>query len=451
MFNSCKKWIDPSLNNDPNNPMTVTLATLLSGTQVGLGYTYGGDMGYAALMWTQQLAGGANQPFAYDQYNFKPGDIDNVWNAEMYGGPMKDINILIGKAAADASPAYKGIAEIEMALAIGAITDLFGNAPYSQAFKGAANLSPAYDHQKAIYASIIILLEQAKTDLAANSAFYPGTDDFIYGGDLAKWTMLANALEARFYIHQTIVDPTHAYANALTALANGFTGNADDYKITFGTSEGNSNPFYQFNEQRGGDIGTGAFLLDTMVKISDPRLPVYYNADGGAYKGLPAGVGGADFTPVGSAFTSANSPVVFMSYVEQKFIEAEAKLQTDDASGAATAYNDAIKASLTANGVTDAEWVNTYANENSETISLEKIICQKYIALFLQFEVYNDYRRTGFPVLKLASGISPSISTIPYRYPYAQSEINYNSNCPSNINIFSNKVPWMDASLWNAK
>jgi hypothetical protein len=101
MFNSCKKWIDPNLNTDPNNPETVTLPLLLPGTQAGLAYTYGGDLAYVALMWTQQLGGGANQPLSYDQYNYKPGDVDNAWAIELYGGPLKDIHTMIGKAGAE--------------------------------------------------------------------------------------------------------------------------------------------------------------------------------------------------------------------------------------------------------------------------------------------------------------------------------------------------------------
>lgn len=452
MFNSCKKWIDSNYNTDPNNPATVTLATLLSASQANWGYTYGGDQGYTALIWMQQLAGGANQPLAYDQYNYKPGDVDNIWNAESYAAPMTTMHLLINQAGAE-SPYYRGIGEIEMAFAIGTMTDLFGDIPYSQAFQGAANLNPAFDHQKTIYTDIFNLLEKAIADLnAAKSLFVPGTDDLIYGGDLSLWIKAAYALEARYYIHESIVD-ANAYTNALTALAKGFAKNSEDFVMPFQASEKNSNPFYQFNEQRGGDIGTGAFIIDTLVKSKDPRLPVYFDSTGtglGKYVGLAPGVGGTNYTPVGSTFTSASSPVVFMSYTEQLFIEAEAKLKTGDAAGAATAYNNAIAASLAKYSVTDATWLSTYANESGATITLKKIIYQKYLALFLQKEVYNDFRRTGFPVLKLASGISPSITHIPYRYPYGQSEINYNPHTPS-ISIFVNKIPWMDPTLWVSK
>ena len=459
MFNSCKKWIDPGMNVDPNNPATVSLATLLPATQIGLAYSYGGDLGYAALMWTQQLAGGANQALSYDRYNFKPGDVDNAWAAGMYGGAMTDINNLINLATAQNSPWYRGVAEIEMAIAIGAMTDLFGDVPYSQAWKSPTITTPIFDPQKSIYVNIFKLLQQAKTDMLQSQTSiskYPTTDDLIYGGDLKQWAKVANALEARFAIHLSIVAPDTAYTTALKYLANGLKDYTDDFAVTFGTGQSNSNPFYQFNYNRGGDIGNGAFMIDTMVKISDPRLIIYYDSTNfykygnDIYVGLTPGSGGYNYNGWGPTFVSPNSPIVFMSYVEQKFIEAEAQLQTGHADLAADAYNLAVKKSLAKYGVSNSTWENQYANETAGTINLKKIIYQKYLGLNLQFEVFNDYRRTGLPVLKLAEYISPSISHIPYRYPYGQSEINYNPHCPNNINIFVDKIPWMDAALWNA-
>ena len=60
---------------------------------------------------------------------------------------------------------------------------------------------------------------------------------------------------------------------------------------------------------------------------------------------------------------------------------------------------------------------------------------QKYIALFQDPELFNDWRRTSFPTLTPNTG-----STIPRRYPYPQKELNLNSNTPS-ATIFG-KVDW---------
>jgi hypothetical protein len=58
---------------------------------------------------------------------------------------------------------------------------------------------------------------------------------------------------------------------------------------------------------------------------------------------------------------------------------------------------------------------------------LETIMTEKYIVLFQNFEVWNDYRRTCLPALTPAAG-SPSI---PARVTYPLSERNANANIPA--------------------
>ncbi|MEI6122351.1 MAG: SusD/RagB family nutrient-binding outer membrane lipoprotein [Bacteroidota bacterium] len=440
VISSCKKWMDPEYNKDPGRPSDVSLALLTPGTQVGLGYAVGGDLKYAASMWMQQLAGGANQPLAYDRYTFTQSDVDNVWKYAMYSGPMVDMKKMMDKAKSEGSPWYAGIAKVEMAYSIGCITDLWNDAPYSEAFQGDANLTPKYDTQSAIYDAIFALLNDAIADFnqpATANISFPGGDDFIYGGDITLWTKAAYSLEARYYLHKSKRDVS-AYANALTALANGFTSNAEDMQAPFGNSTNENNPMYQFMfVDRPGDIVIGAKLIDGMITTGDPRFDKLVDTAGGGTGSHPGAADG--FAYPGPFWASANSPVPFMSYVELKFIEAEAKLGTSDAPGAATAFNDAVKASLAKMGVTNLTWEALYANETGSTITLEKIIGQKYFALCYQLEVYNDWRRTGFPVLVPAT--NSTMSTIPRRYPYPTSERLYNgANMP--IATIADRVWW---------
>jgi hypothetical protein len=52
-------------------------------------------------------------------------------------------------------------------------------------------LTPAYDSQESVYASIQQLLDEGITilsgDLPDDDFEEPGTDDFIYNGDLNSW------------------------------------------------------------------------------------------------------------------------------------------------------------------------------------------------------------------------------------------------------------------------
>ncbi|HSV75935.1 MAG TPA: SusD/RagB family nutrient-binding outer membrane lipoprotein, partial [Bacteroidales bacterium] len=61
------------------------------------------------------------------------------------------------------------------------------------------------------------------------------------------------------------------------------------------------------------------------------------------------------------------------------------------------------------------------------------------VALFLQPEVWSDFRRTGFPQL---TPFNPAENTIPRRMLYPQNELNNNPDkVPQNITIFS-RVWW---------
>lgn len=435
---SCKKWVDQDLNVDPNRPTDVTVTALLPVAQAGMGYTAGGDVKYAASIWMQQMAGGANQPLAYDRYVFTQSDVDNVWTYGLYSGPMMDCYQIIEKANAEGSPYYSGIAKVMMAYQLGCVTDLWGSAPYSEAFQGNANLKPGYDSQQEIYPFLINLLDAAIADfsLGADENFrLPGGDDLIYGGDVTLWTRATYALKARYALHLSKRNP-NAYAEALVALANAFSSNDQDFEFTFGSAYSENSPLFQFNDQRTFDIVTGANLVDSLVARNDPRLPLLVDSTDG-YIGSHAGEGDG-WALIGPYYASPNSPVPFISYVECKFIEAEALLPTD-AISAATAFNDAVKASLAKFGVSDSLFEATWAAETGATLTLQKIIEQKYYALCYQLEVYNDWRRTGFPVLQ-KSNIS-AISEIPRRYPYPTSERLYNSENVPNVTL-TTRVWW---------
>jgi len=440
---SCKKWIDPDINTDPNKPTDVTLGTLLPSAQTGMGYAFGGDLKFACSMWMQQMAGGANQPLAYDRYVFTQSDVDNVWKWGLYAGPMMDCKTMITKAQVQECPWYGGIAKVMMAQMIGGVTDLWGSAPYSQAFQGEADLTPAYDTQQELYATINTLLTEAIADLdqpeGANK-FLPGGEDLIYAGDVSMWRKAAFALRARYALHLSKINGAAAYTTALTALTEAFTANSDDLELYYGTATNENNPLFQFNDQRPYDIVVGYYLVSEMqatLPTADPRLPLLVDPTDGIV-GSHAGEGEAA-SLIGPYYASQNSPVPFISFAECKFIEAECLLEGSDALGAANAYNDGVKASLAKMGVSDAAWEAVNANETAATITKEKIMKQKYFALCYQLEVFNDWRRTGYPVLTPA--VAGVISSIPRHYPYPTSERLYNGENTPDVSLTS-RVWW---------
>ena len=186
----------------------------------------------------------------------------------------------------------------------------------------------------------------------------------------------------------------------------------------------------------------GEYLINEMIAMGDPRLPEYAAADGaGGFSGSAPGAGDITTSDMGAFYASAASTVNLLSYVEYLFIEAEAKHETGDKAGAATALNAAIMASLEKLGVDgdSATFETTYANEDAASITLDKIMKQKYVALFMTTENWSDWRRTGIPTLALP--VNAIYNEIPRRYPYPTSEKTYNSaNVPSVI--LTNHVWW---------
>ncbi|MEJ5286389.1 MAG: SusD/RagB family nutrient-binding outer membrane lipoprotein [Bacteroidota bacterium] len=440
IFFACDSWIDTNLNVDPTSPADVPLKTVLPTTQVGIAYVLGGDVGRFTGCFTQQLYGWNRQHQGIYNYTFKEDDIDNAWNT-MYAGPMMDLDFIIKKADELQSPYYKGVAQILMAFSLNMWTDLMGDIPYSDAFKGTNALTPKYDSQEQIYNSMQKLLDDAITNLqASTSVFKPGADDFIYGGKTANWIKAAYTLKARLYLH------LKKYDDALAALEKGFTSNNDDMQVPFTEKETEANPLYQFDVQRG-DVHMGPKLMDLMNQFNDPRRPFFGKPDeNGGY---------SQDSPLGPFYASANSPVPFITYVEAKFIEAECQLAKGNKTAAYNAYKEGILASMKKVGVSDADaqtyWSQPTVDVGESNLTLENIMVQKYIACFFSPEVYTDWRRTGFPNLSPVKG-----NVIPRRFPYPQSERLYNFNNVKAVApnfqdpnfIFTDKL-WWDKTFWN--
>lgn len=430
---ACKKWIDPEMNVDPNNPADVSMAQLIAPVEANLAYVVGGEMVRYDCSWMQQLAGLQSQAYDVDVYNFSESDVTTPWSWNLYSPGMINLKILLNKAEATGSPHYAGVAKVLMAYHLGVTTDHWGDIPYSDALRGSENhYKSAYDTQEEIYASIFTMLNEAITDLnAATSLFSPDVEDIIYAGDLDKWKKTAYALKARYNLHLAKRKGSAAYSDALAALANAYTSNNDDFVVVFGSAYNNSNPIYQSEQERPGYYSANSTYMNLLNSTGDPRRIAYFDGNTGSVSGVP----NPSAAVISPAYSSANSPVSLISYSEIKFIEAEARYKINASDPlAADAYNEGLKASLQREGVYgDGTWYNAH-KVDAASITLEKIMTQKYLSSFLQIETWTDWRRTGFPVLTLATGAM--INQIPRRYPYPDDERLYNGeNMPAGLTI----------------
>ncbi len=428
LFTSCEKWIDPEINKDPDQVTDVPSELLLPGVLGNMAYTFGGfNVTGVAAMWTQQITGADRQAIAMYNYTVKEENIANTWNS-FYPDIMMNIKVILDKSAN--APHYAGVAKVLMAVSLGNCTNLFGDIPYSEAFQGDANLTPKYNSQETIFDSIFTLLGGAIDDLKTSESDNPVPlkGDIIYDNNVDDWLKAAYTLRARYRLNVSEKNPD--WEGILSDLTNGFYANSNDMEFHFGVIPSEANPLYNFSIDRDKYVTASIEFLnmlkaDSMVDGSpDPRYSVFSdeNIDGLVW---------------GSAYGSINSPVVFISCVESKFIEAEAHLRKSfpDQAAADAAYRTAVRYSLAKFHVSNANWEVIYAYKTN--VTLEQIAVAKYTALFLQAEAYTNYRRTSYPALTPVAGIA-----IPSRLPYPTDERLYNNENRPDVTIYT-KMWWM--------
>jgi hypothetical protein len=436
-LSSCEKWIDTSLNTDPDSPADVPMKLMLPAIEQKLGYNMGGnEIVRTTNIWMQQFDGVDRQSFTEATYQLVPGDVNNLWSA-FYPGILMNSKVLLDKAVKTESPHNAGVAKVIIGTTLGIATDLFGDMPFREAFRGNENiLTPKFDTQEQIYDTLFAILNSAITNLGSATNAIPITGDVIYGGSTAKWIKAANSIKARHLLQLSLVNGNAAYTAALTAAASGFSSNADDFLVPWNAD--NHNPIFQFMEQRG-DVRMGASLINLMKASNDPRLPFYAEEDGeGEYTGSISGSQNDLASKPGTYVAGEITPTVIMSYAELKFIEAEANFRLGQTGPAQAAFEAAVAASvLKVTGSANATWLN--ANINGVSVTLELIMAQKYIATIGTNQAFADYRRTGLPTMPLPIGAV--ISAMPVRFPYAQEEITYNGENVPSVTI-SSKLWW---------
>lgn len=456
----CKKFLD--VNKDPNNPTEVTENLLLapaiadiSTTVAGGCFSNANTSGVAQInsYWMQQLS--LNQPLPqFESYKFSTADAEYTWG-EMYISIMQNLKRLQDAATAHNNHSYGVIAKVLTAYTLGVTTDMWGDVPFTKAFEGA---QPTYDKQEDIYA----LMDKMLDDAIAENQLDPGNlvpdvDDFLYHGDMAKWEKFAYALKARNYIHLTKA-PGHTavtQANlALAALEHAFTGTDDDAVATFYSEDANhENPWYKNTEIGAGGVVLGKTVVDALIARSDPRLPVIANK--GSQNTYLGRENTSDVVPdvtifstIADYYAGAGAPLAILPYSELEFIKAEATFIVSGAAAAEPIYQQAIKNNMQKLGIdpTSAAVTNYLAARGTLTSAnaLQRIMEEKSIADFLSIENFNDWRRTGFPVLTMVPNPQAGITTIPRKYMYSQQEISTNPQ-PENTNAKITDRVWWDA------
>ncbi len=414
---SCESYFEDTDNADPNAPISVPIDVALPAIELAIVDSKGGLYSNFNTMFIQHVEGVERQWESFNKYDIQPVRFNQPWT-QMYEKVFTELRVVNKEATDDGLNHYLGIAKTLEAYALMMVTDVFGDVPYTQAGLGQETPSPIYDSQSTVlYPAIRTLLTDALALFDSSAgALTPGSDDVIYGGNIAKWKLAAHSILARYYLH------LGDNANALAEAKMGFASRGDNMGFTYPGS-GNDAPWYGFNTEREGDLEFHPTLRGIMQGLNDTdRL----------------GVLDVTFNASHPYFTN-NQREDLISYREIQFIIAET---SSDSAEQHTAYLNGIRASFEEIGLSATEY-NTYVAQASidpgaGSLTMDQIMTQKYIGMFVQPEAFSDWRRTGIPTLTPVTGTS-----IPRRWYYPENEYLFNDNAPDrDDNLLFQRVGW---------
>ncbi len=446
-FTSCDSFLD--VNEDINNPTAdvVPPSLMLVAAQNG---------SYSCLTTRQNQFGNImmNQ-WAGDVTNFTGGNDDEynynittnfysaIWD-NMYLATDK-LQGIINKDS-EVNTNYTAIAEILKAHNMQYVVDIYGDAPYSEAFNRGENSTPAYDDAKDIYMDLYTTLDEAvsKINGAGLNAENPGNYDAIFNGDMGMWVKLANTLKLKLLVRASSSSDSavQSWVNTKFSELTGasFLGAGENVTINPGyvQESGKQNIFYDYMGYKfSGDqqqnnkftIGSGYFI-EFLKSTNDTRISKYFTMTNGTYQGIIQGADDPVDPSIGLSFIGdglLNSPSqdgIFFTASESLFLQAEAALNGKLAGDAQALFETAVSESFSLLGLTSdaAGYVATLGS-----VDLEKIITQKWIALHGTdgLETYVEHLRTGYPNPPLP--LLTSDTHRPYRLMYPASEFTGNS------------------------
>jgi hypothetical protein len=475
----CSDYLSaPDLTSDPTKVTALTEpGPLYIGIQEAGPPLREGQLARFAAEYTQQVAGFSRQQIGYDLYQADATDLDPYFGA-IYGtnntlnggGGLLDIHKMQQLAGKKNDSLMIGIGKVYEALYMGLAADMFGDIPYREA-ADSTNLHPKFDSQLQVYADLQAQLDSAITIFLPASGptnlgpTAPVASELVYGDRgadpvalSAVYIKVAHSLKARLYMHTAEVDPS-SYAKALAEVPLGIADPADDFLWFHDGSPQGQNIWWQFMSARG-DIEPGAAFVEiqkrriaagventnqlsfifTPTSAGDfaggrPTGSTAMVTNGTIYNG--AGIPAGEFSAFGPFIDGASAPGDWrtpeITFRETQLIGAEAALQTGNA-GLAQTYLDAARANRTYGTLAGAV-IDFGPAPGSLPATLQNIIEEKYTALYLNPEVWNDYKRTCFPSLapapSAAQGTTPRGTPIVGRLPYGLTELNANgANAP---------------------
>lgn len=215
---------------------------------------------------------------AHNHYDWSASDWDGWY------GMLRTNDLMEERAVELEYPFFEGVALTMKSFIYGNITDIWGDAPYTNAVKGdeggESNEYPVFDSQETIYNGIISdlnaaaqIFETAETDVVNAS------QDLYFGGDAEMWQRFANSLLLRYYMRVSAKMPDMARQGIEEVYNTGMYLQSADQDVTLDYTGGSDDVWpSQYTD-------VDAFtrwqacqtLIDQMVSTDDPRISVWFD------------------------------------------------------------------------------------------------------------------------------------------------------------------------------
>lgn len=433
----CKKYLD--INKDPNLVTNPPINGLLANTtfQTAMNVYRAGNITSYYMQYLSSSNAGS------DRDTYKEEDLSGTWSN--FYGVMTDITEMNELAVTAASSEHLGVGKVLMAINLNTLINIFGDVPYSEAFKGQELLTPVYDAQEGLHATSIALLDEAITEFNKTDSKLKldKNSDVIHKGDIAAWKKTAYALKARFLNQLSKKGAQYKPAEIFAALSNAYMSNNDDAALTVYLGRSPWNQVAYNNTQLLLDGWLSDQFVDaldgTTFGVVDPRLKLITDTTRfGDYRGTPNGKGRTgtgtnkeeSYLSVNGYYSKSGAPLLLVTYAEMKFIESEAAFRNNELPRAYTTYLEGIRAHMNKLGVPAAE-INAYvANPavavGSGALTVAQIMKEKYVAMFLHPESWVDARRIDYAYTDFGLPLNAALPVFIRRaaYPVIESSRN---------------------------
>lgn len=487
MLTSCSKYLD--INKTPNAafPDQVTPNLILPAAQLQLygqqstlnrlGNIWMGNWAPNIYAFTGGFATEYSLNLSHDFYN-------GIWD-----GLYLDVSKLeaIKDSPIENYEYHKAIAMILESYYMQNVVDLYGDIPYSEAFKGKDNLYPTYDKAFDVYKALVEQVDSAMVVIqnAGPNTVTVGDEDIIFGGDMSKWEKFANTVKLRLLMRLSSNPKYKSYITGEFASLQNAEFITENVTINPGFSTAQPNFLWNSyaKDQSGNEvqnhrfIRAAKFLVDLMdgsqTGVTDPRLKLYFepDTDGNPIKGLIQGSNNntanlvegelahlyidddEDGIQEGVLRSPDQDGLIYLASLSY-FTQSEAALKSKIPGNAKALFQAGIKSSMDYLGVADSaitDYITTISAGSDlgpidwDGNNLQALMVQQYFATVntMAGESWIDYVRTGYPNIDVA--LTATRDNYPNRLPYPTSEYSTNSqNVPTQSidEIFTTFIFW---------